>query len=150
MPGTIEFRHDMVHDIVIARPRWTLDTPADVLRWYQLHVSYFTGRFREKKDVVAMHDAFDVHPKVATLWGQYRATLLGTYVRHSVRVANNARVRMTMNTSAVRYRVSAVEGSSLEDAIEIIRAAREAAAESEARARDGAPLSAATWRKLEP
>jgi hypothetical protein len=53
------------------------------MRWYQLHVNYFSARFHEKKDAIAIHEAFDVHPRVATLWGQYRATLLETYVRHS-------------------------------------------------------------------
>lgn len=132
MPGNIEFRHDMELDIVVSRPRWVLDSTVEVMRWYQLHVSYFSGRFREKKDVVAVHDAFDVHAKVATLWGKYRATLLDTYVRYSVRVGNNPRVRLTMNTSAARYRVSAVESPTFDEAVKTILAARAAAKADEA------------------
>jgi hypothetical protein len=122
--GTIDFRHDTVNDVVIERPRWTLDSPVEVMRWYQLQASYFVQRFHERKDVIMLNDAFDVTPQVATLWGQYRARLHETYIRFSVRVNNNPRVRLTTNTSGVRYTISSLECDSLEAAIEAILKAR--------------------------
>jgi hypothetical protein len=126
--GTVDFRHDTTNDIVISRPRWTLETSVDVMRWYQMHASYFGARFQEKKDMVVVNDAFDVSPRVATLWGQYRARLHETYVRLSVRVNNNARVRLTTNTSAARYSISAVESTTEEEAVAAILGARAAIA----------------------
>jgi hypothetical protein len=123
--GTIDFRHDNVNDIVISRPRWALATSVDVMRWYQMHASYFGARFTDKKDVIVVNDAFDVSPKVATLWGQYRARLHETYVRYSVRVSNNARVRLTTNTSAARYSISALECDSVDEAVAAILASRQ-------------------------
>jgi hypothetical protein len=124
--GTIDFRHDTTNDIVVSRPRWNLETSVDVMRWYQMHASYFGARFQDKKDVIVINDAFDVAPRAATLWGQYRARLHETYIRFSVRVNNNPRVRLTTNTSAARYSISALECPSLEDAIVAILAARAA------------------------
>ena len=122
--GTIDFRHDTTNDIVVSRPRWSLSSSVDVMRWYQMHASYFGARFQDKKDVIVVNDAFDVSPRVATLWGQYRARLHETYIRFSVRVNNNARVRLTTNTSAARYSISALESPTIEDAIASILGAR--------------------------
>jgi hypothetical protein len=127
MRGTIDFRYDFDHDIVVARPRWTLDTTAEVMRWYQLHAKYFGGRFHGPKDLIVVNDDFDVAPKVATVWGSYRAKLHETLVRHAVRVNSNARVRLTTNTSGVRYSVSTLEAVSMEEAIAAILAVRELA-----------------------
>ncbi len=122
--GTIDFRHDAVNDIVIARPRWTLDSAIEVMRWYQMQASYFGQRFHERKDVIMVNDAFDVTPRVATLWGQYRAKLHETYIRFSVRVNNGPRVRLATNTSAARYTISSLECETVEAAIEAILGAR--------------------------
>jgi hypothetical protein len=122
--GTIDFRHDVANDIVVMRPRWTLDTPLEVTRWYQMQAGYFAARFSERKDVVMLNDAFDITPQVATLWGKYRARVHELYIRHSVRVANTARVRLTTHTSGVRYSVSSIECATLEEAIETIKVAR--------------------------
>jgi hypothetical protein len=94
------------------------------MRWYQMHAGYFGGRFQDRKDVIVINDAFDVLPKVAALWGQYRAKLHETYIRFSVRVNSNPRVRLTTNTSAARYTISALETPSLEEAIAAILGAR--------------------------
>ena len=128
--GTIDFRYDPLHEIVVTRTRWTLDSPLEVMRWYQLQAGYFGGRFTERKDVVLLNEAFDVTPQVATLWGQYRARLHESYIRLSVRVGNNARVRLATNTSGVRYTISSIECSSLEEAVEAILATREATTRS--------------------
>jgi hypothetical protein len=122
--GTIDFRHDTLNDIVIQRPRWKLDSSLEVVRWYQMQAGYFGARFKERKDVIVLNEAFDVTPQVGELWGQYRARLHEDYIRHSVRVANNARVRLATNTSGVRYTVSSLECATLEEAIEAILAAR--------------------------
>jgi hypothetical protein len=124
--GTIDFQYDFDHDLVVAKPRWSLDTSAEVMRWYQLHASYFAGRFGSPKDLITVNDDFDVAPKVATLWGSYRAKLQERWVRSSVHVRNNARVRLTTNTSGVRYSVSSVECATVEEAIAAILAVREA------------------------
>jgi hypothetical protein len=126
MKGSIEFRYDAVNDLVIARPRWTLDSSVEVMRWYQMHANYFAGRFKDRKDLIVLQESFDVTPQVATLWGQYRARLHETYIGLSVRVNSNARVLLTTNTSAARYTISALEAASLEEAISAIRGAREA------------------------
>jgi hypothetical protein len=124
MKGTVDFSYDFDHDLVIARPRWTLNATADVMRWYQLHANYFGARFRAPKDLITVNDAFDVLPKVATVWGAYRAKLHDAFVRHSVRVNNNARVRLSTNTSGVRYSISTLESPSVEEAIAAILAVR--------------------------
>jgi hypothetical protein len=48
-----------------------------------------------------------------------------SYIRFSVRVNNNARVRLTTNTSAARYSISALECASVEEAIAAIVGARQ-------------------------
>jgi hypothetical protein len=126
--GTIDFRHDVGADIVVMRPRWVLDSTLEVTRWYHLASGYFAQRFREKKDVVSVHEGFDVTPQVAALWGQYRARLNEAHIRLSVRVGNNPRVRLATQTSSVRYSVSALECPTVEEAIQVILKAREAAA----------------------
>jgi hypothetical protein len=79
-----------------------------------------------------VNDAFDVAPKVATVWGSYRAKIHQSFIRHSVRVNNNARVRLTTNTSGARYSISTLESNSVEEAIAEILAVR-ARTESETR-----------------
>jgi hypothetical protein len=146
MAGTIDFRHDSVNDIVVSRPRWTLTTAVEVMRWYQMHASYFSARFRDRKDLIVINDHFDLAPKAATLWGQYRARLHETYVRYSVRVNNNPRVRLSTNTSAARYSISALECDTVEQAVDAILKARAAsgiaAPSMVPRARDTAELGA--------
>jgi hypothetical protein len=130
LTGTIDFRHDTVNDIVIVRPRWTLDTPVEVTRWYEMHVRYFAGRFQGPKDVIVLNAAFDVTAKVASLWGQYRARLHETYIRFSIRVNSNPRVLASTATSAVRHSLTSVatlEAASMEEATAVILEARERA-----------------------
>jgi hypothetical protein len=131
--GTVEFRYDLENDVVIATPRWTLATSAEVMRWYELHVSYFGGRFRSPKSLITRNDAFDVVPQVAALWGSYRAKLHETHVKSSISVNSNPRVRLTTNTSGVRYGIGAIETKTVEEAIAAIVAARAAMIEEEAR-----------------
>ncbi len=125
MNGTVNFEYDFEHDVIIARPRWTLESAQDVMRWYQLHADYFLGRFHARKDMITVNDAFDVAPKIATLWGLYRAKLHESCVSFSVRVRSNPRVRLTTNTSGVRYSISTLEAPTIDDALSLILALRE-------------------------
>ncbi len=131
--GTIDFALDTTNDIVIERPRWVLDSPVEVMRWYQLQSGYFSARFHDRKDVIVVDNGlFDVTPQVAALWGQYRARLLELYVRFFVRVGGSARVRLAMNTSAVRYSTSSIERPTLEQAVAYVLHAREEAEKDKA------------------
>jgi hypothetical protein len=122
--GTIDFKYDFDHDLVIAKPRWVLDSPAEVMRWHELHASYFGGRFGSPKDLITVNDAFDIVPKVATLWGSYRAKLHERWVRSAVYVNNIARVRLTIHTSGVLHTVTSIERATVEEAIDAVLAIR--------------------------
>jgi hypothetical protein len=124
--GALDFQEDRDHLVTLTRARWTLDTASEVMRWYQLHANYLSGRFGEPRDIVAINDAFDLEPKIAALWGSYRAKLHETAVRFWVGVNSNARVRLTVNTSGVRYGVPTTEALTVEEAINAIVRMREA------------------------
>jgi hypothetical protein len=40
MKGRIEFEYDQVNDLVVATPRWVIETEADVAEWHDQYVSY--------------------------------------------------------------------------------------------------------------
>ena len=105
---------------MVARARWILDSPSEVMRWYQLHTNYLGARFREPMDLVSIHDAFDLAPKMAELWGSYSAKLHEKLVRFSVGVKSNARVRLTVNTSGARYGIPTTEATTVEEAAQEI------------------------------
>jgi hypothetical protein len=126
MRGVLEFQEDRARRVVVTRARWTLDTPSEVMRWYQLHANYLGSRFGEPRDLAAINDAFDLAPKVASLWGSYRAKLHEKLVRFSVGVNSNARVRLTINTSGALYSIPTAEAATVEEAICAILAMREA------------------------
>jgi hypothetical protein len=125
MKGTVEFDYDPRVAIVVARPRWTLDSATEVMRWHQVHANYFKARFRGPKDMVVVNDHFDVVPKVAELWGSYRAKLHQTVVGVSVCVNNSARVRQNTQTSGVRHTIGSLEAASVEEAVAAILAIRD-------------------------
>jgi hypothetical protein len=125
MKGTIDFDYRQDVDIVVARPRWVLDSSIEVMRWHQLHANYFKARFNAPKDMVVVNDAFDVAPRVATLWGSYRAKLHQTIVRLSIGVNNSARVRQSTQTSGVRHSIGSLEAESVDAAVAALVAIRE-------------------------
>jgi len=125
MKGTIDFDYRPEVDIVVARPRWVLDSSIEVMRWHQLHANYFKARFNAPKDMVVVNDAFDVTPKVGALWGAYRAKLHQTIVRVSIGVSNSARVRQNTQTSGVRHSIGSLEAASVEEAVAAIVGIRE-------------------------
>jgi len=124
--GGLDFREDRGHRVVVAKARWVLDSPSEVMRWYQLHANYLGAHFGEAMDLVSINDALDLAPKVAELWGSYRAKLHEKLVRFSVGVKSSARVRLTVNTSGARYGIPTTEAATVEDAIAAILVMREA------------------------
>lgn len=55
MKGKIEFRCDGVNDLVIATPRWVIETEAGVALWHDQYVSYMQ-RYGRKMDMVIVLD----------------------------------------------------------------------------------------------
>jgi hypothetical protein len=125
MRGVVDFHEEAEHRVVVARARWTLDTPSEVMRWYQLHANYFSARFVGPRDLVSVHDEFDLAPRIAELWGSYRAKLHERWVRFSVGVNTNARVQLTIDTSGARYGVPTAAASSVDQAIQALLKMRE-------------------------
>jgi hypothetical protein len=126
MPGTIHFQYDEQNQIVIATPRWKINTEADVLAWFGQYQRYMM-RFTHKVDFIVVLDEFDVHPSIGSMWGEYRAKLHKQYTRFNYRVHSKRDVKLFVNTSGVRYSVSTDEANSVADAIRGILNARRAA-----------------------
>lgn len=124
MKGTIDFRYDDANDVVVATPRWRIETPADA-DWLDAYARYLK-RFNRRMDIVVVLDDFDIAPAVAAVWGEYRAKLHQTYTRHSMRVKASSRVRLYVNTSGARFDVPTGEAASVPDAIAAILALRAA------------------------
>jgi hypothetical protein len=121
--GRIQFRYDIANDVVIAVPRWKIETPEDVLEWFRQYEAYMTT-FRRKMDMIVVLDHFEIAPAIGVLWGEYRGRLHQSFTRYSYRVHSNNRVKLYVNTSGVRYNVATQEAATVEDAIEGIKAAR--------------------------
>jgi hypothetical protein len=123
MAGTIDFRYDREHDIIIATPHWRIATEADVVSWFHQYTSYLSA-FTRKMDFIVVLDDFEVVPTVGSKWGEYRAKLLQKYFRHNFRVHSKRNVKLFVNTSGVRYNISTEEAASVDDAIAAILEAR--------------------------
>jgi len=121
--GTIQFHYDIVNDVVVAVPRWKVETPEDVLEWFRQYETYMKF-FRRKMDMIMVLDHFELAPAVGVLWGEYRGRVLQTFTRHSYRVHANNRVKLYVNTSGARYNTATQEADSVDDAILGIKAAR--------------------------
>jgi hypothetical protein len=121
--GKIQFRYDTANDIVVAVPRWKIETPEDVLEWFRQYEAYMLF-FRRKMDMIVVLDHFEIAPAIGVLWGEYRRRLHETFTRHSYRVHSNNRVRLYVNTSGARYNTATLEAASVDDAIAGIKAAR--------------------------
>jgi len=141
--GTVDFRYDFHHDLVVATPRWKLETPVEVMHWYQVHARYFGARFSRPKDMAVVEDAFEVASLVAPLWASYRDKLHESLVRHRVVVKANAPPRLTTTMGSGRYAVPS-EARSVDEAIAAIlalRAASEPGRPSGAARVSGAPAA---------
>jgi len=128
MKGTIDFNYDFRNDVVVARPRWTLDTPVEVVRWYEVQSRYFKARFGGPKDLIVINHHFDVAPQLGTLWTCYCAKMLETFVRFAVHVKSSSHVQQTSTSSVLRYCISTVEVATLGEAVDAILELRQAAA----------------------
>jgi hypothetical protein len=122
-PGTVDFQYSFPEDIVIARSRWSIDTPAEVMCWYELHARYLTARFSRSKDLITVQDKLDVSPKVIWLWERYFVRLHEDLLRFSAIVGGKAWSRLALAGS----RVDTIESATLADAMAAIRARRKAA-----------------------
>jgi hypothetical protein len=122
MPGSIDFRYEFQHDIVVARPRWTLETAADVSRWYEAHGRYLGARFSRPKDLITVHDNFVIAPQMGALWESYSARLNESLVRFSAAVNAKGRLRLASGVGPV---ARPIEAQTIEEAIAGILARRE-------------------------
>jgi hypothetical protein len=127
MNGTIEFRHDTINDIVIARPTWVLETPGDVIGWYAEYERQLK-RFGRRMDYIIVLDDFDIAPAVASFWGEYRAKMVQRIMRHSCRVRASRRVQTFINTSGARFDAATDVAGTIQEATAVILALRADAA----------------------
>ena len=123
MKGTVTFAYDRANDVVVATPRWHLETEADVLACYRRYESYLKI-FTRKMDLIVVLDDFTISPTIGVVWGEYRARLYKHYTRFTYRVRSNGRVKLFVNASGVQHEVATEEATTVEDAIEEIAAAR--------------------------
>jgi len=126
MTGTIEFHYDEKNDIIVATPHWKIASEADAIAWYGQYARYMK-RFGRKMDFVVVLDDFEVLPTIGAKWGEYRAKLHQEFMGFNYRVHSNRDVKLFVNTSSVRYRISHEEAASVEDAIAGILEARRTA-----------------------
>jgi hypothetical protein len=117
MPGTIKFAYRALFDVVIAEVDWTVDSEQDLAAWYDEYRTYFTTRFRRKVDLILELSKFHIHPKVATLFGEYRARVLSEFTTRSYRVNQSKLERTYMYTSSTLHRAPANHYETLQEAI---------------------------------
>lgn len=123
MIGTIDFKHDVRNDIVIATPHWKIETKEDCEVWAQQYADYF-GRFYRPVDTIFVLDDFVVASAIISEWGEYRAKVVKAYTRFSFRVHSKSLVNIIVKTSAIRHKASSEVAGSVEDAIAVIKAER--------------------------
>jgi len=119
-PGTVDFHYDVQSDIVFARTRWKIESSAQAMSWYELHARYLGARFSRSKDLVAIHDSFEVSLSVVSLWQRYSARLHESRVRVSAVVSSKPWSRVALATRGVQPIVSAT----VVDAVAAILACR--------------------------
>jgi hypothetical protein len=149
-PATVDFRYDFRDDIVFARPRCTLETPGDVQRWYELHARYFTARFSRAKDLVMVHDAFEIGQAMHPLWDSYLAKLHESMVRFSAAVTNQPTSHVERSGSRPRISAHTVQANNLADAIASIRTRRDALRETRPSGSMRSPVSIRDGGKKPP
>jgi len=123
MTGTINFNHDKVNDIVIAQPKWIIESKEDCEIWYQQWADYLS-KFGKKIDIVVDLKEFKVAPQIAEGWGEYRAKLNNSFFRFSYRVSPELLTGIFIKTSGVRYHAATKEANSIESAIVAIKEER--------------------------
>ncbi len=126
MPGKIDFTYDTTNDIVIAVPKWNIETQEDCEVWYREWESCLS-KYGRKVDCIVVLDDFHIHTRIASAWGEYRAKLNNTYFRHSFRVHADPTVKLFIQTSGVRFNAASGEAATVDGAIEGILDARKEA-----------------------
>jgi len=123
MAGTILFDQDKLNHIIIAKPKWNVETTEDCEIWYQQWQDYLI-KFDEKIDIVVDLNEFKVAPKIAEVWGEYRAKLNNNFFRFSYRVNPDLMTGIFIKTSGVRYHAATKEANSIASAIIAIKEER--------------------------
>lgn len=119
MPGHIEFVLDEKNDIVIATPKWKIESEAECRGWYDEWVTYLS-KFLRKVDCIIILDEFSVNSEVASEWSAYRAKINNEFIRYGYRVNPELAVSLFTKTSGLRYQAATAEAASVEDAIQAI------------------------------
>lgn len=121
--GTIDFEYDAARDVVIATPRWQLETEDDVRAWYAQYEAYFEPLGR-RMDVVFVLDDFDIRPAIGVFWGEHRARMQQRYTRYSVRIHLRLGVKLYVGTSGKRHGAMTDEAADLESAFALLEEMR--------------------------
>jgi hypothetical protein len=122
--NTIEFQYDNDNDVVIAHPYWVIKTEEDCALWYRQYEAYFKTLNKGKVDVIFVLDNFEVSPAIAICWGKFRADMVNTFTRHSVRVHASVRISTVVNTSGAIYGASSDEAPDIATAVKHIHGKR--------------------------
>src|SRR5450432_1615210 len=93
MKGKIDFQYDRANDLVIATPRWVIETEADVAEWYDQYASYMQP-YKRKMDMVIVLDHFEIKPAIGVVWGAARAKIHQQFTGFNYRVHANNRVKL--------------------------------------------------------
>ena len=123
MTGTIIFEIDKANDIVIAKPKWNIETKEDCEIWYKQWEDYLS-KFGKKIDIVVDLKEFKIASPIAEAWGEYRAKLNNNFFRFSYRVNPELLTGIFIKTSGVRYHAATKEANSIESAIVAIKEER--------------------------
>jgi hypothetical protein len=121
--GTVDFKHDVHNDVVIAIPRWHMETEEDCRIGFGQCDEYFR-QFNRKMDVIFVFDYFTMSCQVMSSWGEYRARMIESYIRFSCRVNPELLVRIASMISNAKYKTPNRETNSIEEAIAAIKAER--------------------------
>jgi hypothetical protein len=121
MGGTIDFTYDRENDVVIAVPRWNLQTPEDIEGWFRQWCEYFSANFDRKVDLIIDVTNMRLNAKVGALFGEYRVKVHQMYTIRSYRVHCAGTIDFFTKTSAVRLNGPADTCGSIEEALATLK-----------------------------
>jgi hypothetical protein len=124
MNGTIEFTYDRENDVVIAVPRWDLQTVEDIEGWFGQWCEYFTANFDRKVDLIIDVTHMRLNAKVGVPFGEYRVKVHHMYTNRSYRVHCVGTIDFFTKTSAVRLNGPADTCGSVEEALALLKSDR--------------------------
>ncbi|MDD2775107.1 MAG: hypothetical protein PHU06_04050 [Gallionella sp.] len=124
MSVTVDFKHDVRHNIVFATPHGKIETEADCQAWFDQYSNYFQ-RVGRQVDVIFLLGDLSIDGQIMTVWGEYRVKLFHeNHVRFSYRVSPQALVSIATTVSILRTKTPNPEKSSIGEAIAAIKADR--------------------------